>query len=306
MENYTTSKVFYMESFIFKAEEKLYIFAFLLIIYFTGLVINIIIITVIYIDRNLHTPMYLFFCNLSIVDICFASVPIPKLLYMLLTNNNTVSFTKCFTQFCFYYLFGTTEDALLFIMAYDRYVAICKPLYYHQMLGRKHCWILIAASWVSATVNSLIITKAASAMSFCHSKVIHHLFCDVKALTKIACSGTERFFMMMYFELLFFGLCPFLCSVTSYLKIINIILSINSKNGRKKVFSTCSSHLIVMLLFYANGASVILIPRSQYSELLEQSCTVIYTAVTPMLNPLIYTLRNTEVKNALMRLVKSK
>ncbi|XP_040211511.1 olfactory receptor 1L4-like, partial [Rana temporaria] len=267
--------------------------------------INIIIITVIYNDDRLHTPMYLFLCNLSIVDICFTTVTVPKLLHMLLTDNNTISFTQCFTQFCFYFLFGTTEDILLFIMAYDRYVAICKPLHYHLILGRKKCLMLIVGTWVSACTNSLLITKAASAMSFFHSKVIHHVFCDIKALTKISCTGTEMFFMLIYLEMLLFGFVPLLCNVMSYVKIIAIILNINSRDGRRKVFSTCSSHLIVMLLFYANGASVVLIPQSQYSELLEQICTVLHTAVTPMLNPLIYTIRNKEVMRALMRLMKA-
>ncbi|XP_040214365.1 olfactory receptor 1468-like [Rana temporaria] len=306
MDNYTASKVFQIVPFFFKTEYKLYIFVFLLSIYFTCLLINIIIITVIYIDDHLHSPMYLFLCNLSIVDICFTTVTVPKLLHMLLTDNNTISFTQCFTQFCFYVLFGTSEDIILFMMAYDRYVAICKPLHYHQILGRKNCLMLIVGTWVSACTNSLLLTKTASAMSFCSSKIIHQLFCDVKALAKISCAGTEMFFMLLYLEMLMLGFVPFLCTLMSYVKIIAIILNINSRDGRRKVFSTCSSHLIVILLYYANAASVILIPQSQYSEVLEQICTVLYTAVTPMLNPLIYTIRNKEVIRALMRLVKDK
>ncbi|XP_073491264.1 olfactory receptor 1E5-like [Aquarana catesbeiana] len=306
MANDTTSKVFQIVPFFFRADDKLNIFVFLLSIYFTCLLINIIIITVIYIDDHLHTPMYLFLCNLSIVDLCFTTVTVPKLLHMILTDNNTISFTQCFTQFCFYLLFGTTEDILLFIMAYDRYVAICKPLHYNQILGRKNCLMLIAGTWISACTNSLLITKAASTMSFCHSKVISQLFCDIKALIKISCTGTEMFFMLIYFEFLLLVFVPFLCIVTSYVKIIAIILNINSSYGRRKLFSTCSSHLTVILLYYANGASVVLIPQSRYSELLEQICTVLYTAVTPMLNPLIYTIRNKEVKRAMMRLVKGK
>ncbi|XP_040214349.1 olfactory receptor 1500-like [Rana temporaria] len=305
MDNYTASKVFQIVPFFFKSEYKLYIFGILLIIYFTCLLINIIIITVIYKDDHLHTPMYLFLCNLSIVDICFTTVTVPKLLHMLLTDNNTISFTQCFTQFCFYALFGTSEDILLFIMAYDRYVAICKPLHYHQILGRQNCLKLIVGTWVSACTNSILITNAVSAMSFCCSKVIRQFFCDVKALAKISCSGTEKFFTLIYFEFLLLGFVPFLCIVMSYVKIIVIIFNINSRDGRMKVFSTCSSHLTVILLFYANEASVVLVPQSRYSEVLEQICTVLHTAVTPMLNPLIYTIRNKDVKRALMRLVKA-
>ncbi|XP_073491278.1 olfactory receptor 1-like [Aquarana catesbeiana] len=306
MDNYTASKVFQIVPFFFKTDYKLYVFGILLTIYLTCLLINIIIITVIYIDDHLHTPMYLFLSNLSIVDICFTTVPVPKLLHMLLTDNNTISFTQCFSQFYFYFLFGTSEDILLFMMAYDRYVAICKPLHYHQILGRKNTLMLIAVTWISACTNSLLITKAASAMSFCHSKIIHQLFCDIKALIKISCAGTEMFFMLLYLELLLFGFVQFLCTVMSYVKIIAIILNINSRDGKRKLFSTCSSHITVILFYYANSASVLLIPQSRYSELLEQICTMLYTAVTPMINPLIYTIRNKEVKSALMRLVKGK
>ncbi|XP_077306148.1 olfactory receptor 1500-like [Lithobates pipiens] len=305
MENFTASKVFQIVPFFFKTEDKLYFFFFFFTIYFTGLLLNVTIITVINIDDHLHTPMYLFLCNLSIVDICFTAVTVPKLLHMLLTDNNTISFTQCFTQFGFYALFGTSENIILFIMAYDRYVAICKPLHYNQILGRKKCLMLIVVTWISALTNSLLITKAASTMSFCHSKVIRQLFCDAKALLKISCTGTEMFFMLLYLEILF-GFCLLLCIVTSYVKIIAIIFKMNSTDARRKVFSTCSPHLTVILLYYTDSAFVVLIPQSRYSELLEQSCTVIYTAVTPMLNPLIYTIRNKEVKRALMRLVKDK
>ncbi|XP_073491265.1 olfactory receptor 1-like [Aquarana catesbeiana] len=306
MENFTASKVFKIVPFFFKTEDKLYILVFLITIYFTCLLINIIIITVIYIDDHLHTPMYLFLCNLSIVDICFTTVTVPKLLHILLTDNNTISFTQCFSQFCFYALFGSSENIILFIMAYDRYVAICKPLHYHQILGRKNCLMLIAVTWISACTNSLLITKAASTMSFCHSKVIHQLFCDAKALLKISCAGTEMFFILLYLQILLFGVCLILCIAMSYVKIIAIIFKIKSTDARWKVFSTCLPHLTVIILYYTNSASVVLIPRSRYSELLEQSCTVIYTAVTPMLNPLIYTIRNKEVKRALVRMVKGK
>ncbi|KAG8549725.1 hypothetical protein GDO81_019857, partial [Engystomops pustulosus] len=246
--------------------------------------------------------MYLFLCNLSIIDVCFSTVIVPKALHMLITSNNKVSFTQCFTQFFFYVLFGTTEDTLLFTMAYDRYLAICRPLHYHQVLSRRTCLGIIVGIWSSACMNSLLITTQASKLTFCSSNKIHHLFCDFKALFKISCGGLKKFFNLVYFEILVFVFFPFLFSFISYIKIITIIVNIKSQVGRRKVFSTCSSHLTVLLLYYTTASSVLLAPNSKYSDILEQSCSVLYTIVTPMLNPLIYTLRNKEVKEALKRL----
>lgn len=306
MGNQTSAENFKIVPFFSKLEDAPYSFVALLTVYLLGLLINILIIAVIYADRHLHTPMYLFLCNLSIIDVCFSTVIVPKVLNTLITGINTVSFTQCFTQFFFYVLFGTTEDTLLFVMAYDRYVAICRPLHYHQVLGKKTCLRFIVGIWCSACINSLLITRQASKMTFCSTNKIRHLFCDFKALFKISCGGLEKFFHLVYFEILVFVLCPFLFSFVSYIKIITIILQIKSEEGRRKVFSTCSSHLTVLLLYYTTASSVLLAPTSKYSDILEQICSVLYTTVTPMLNPLIYTLRNKEVKHALQRMVRAK
>ncbi|KAG8550995.1 hypothetical protein GDO81_023924 [Engystomops pustulosus] len=306
MGNETSTENLQIVPFLSKSENTPFIFASLLAIYIVGLIINMVIITVICTDHRLHNPMYLFLCNLSIIDVCFSTVIVPKAIHMLITGNNKVSFTQCFTQFFFYVLFGTTEDTLLFTMAYDRYLAICRPLHYHQVLSRRTCLGIIAGIWSSACMNSLLVTTQASKLTFCSSIKIHHLFCDFKALFKISCGGLENFFNLVYFEILILGVCPFLFSLISYVKIITIILNIKSQVGRRKVFSTCSSHLTVLLLYYTTASSVILAPTSKYSDTLEQSCSVLYTTVTPMLNPLIYTLRNKEVTGAIQRLIKSK
>ncbi|XP_075175926.1 olfactory receptor 1L1-like [Anomaloglossus baeobatrachus] len=305
MENKTAPKYFQIIPFYSKSEDTPYIFITLLTVYLMGLLINIVIIVVIYTDRRLHSPMYLFLINLSIIDIFFPTVIIPKVLYMLFTGIQTVSITQCFTQFYFYVLFGTTEDTLLFVMAYDRYVAICRPLHYHQLLSRRTCLGLVVTIWSSACLNSILITTQAFKITFCSANKIHHLFCDFKALFKISCGGLENFFNLVYFEIVVLGLCPFLCSLISYIKIITIIMHIKSQEGRRKVFSTCSSHVTVLLLYYTTASSVILTPTTKYSDVLEQICSVLYTTVTPMLNPLIYTLRNKEVKNAIQRLLKA-
>ncbi|XP_073414837.1 olfactory receptor 9G19-like [Dendrobates tinctorius] len=305
MENQTT-EYFQMIPFFSKPMDTPYIFFTLLTVYLMGILMNIIIIAVIYTDHRLHSPMYLFLSNLSLIDVCFPSVIIPKVLYMLFTGIKTVSFTQCFTQFYFYVLFGTTEDTLLFVMAYDRYVAICRPLHYHQVLSRRMCLGFVVAIWSSACLNSVLITTQALKITFCSANKIHHLFCDFKALFKISCGGLEKFFNLVYFEILVLVMCPFLFSVVSYTKIISIIMNIKSKEGRRKIFSTCSSHVTVLLLYYTTASSVLLAPTTKYSNLFEQICSVLYTTVTPMLNPLIYTLRNKEVKLAINRLLKAK
>ncbi|XP_075037410.1 olfactory receptor 1G1-like [Mixophyes fleayi] len=260
--------------------------------------------TLIYTDDQLHTPMYLFLCNLALVDICYTTTTVPKLLYMLLSGDNTVSFTQCFTQMYFYISVSFTEDLLIFVMAYDRYVAICNPLHYHFILNRKNCLLFVSGIWISGYLNAIALTIQASNMFFCHSDIIHHFFCDIKALINISCAGSEDVYIVIYLDALIFGVFPVMFSLTSYIKIIRVILQIKSKGGRKKAFSTCSSHLTVVTIYYAIGSSVYMMSPSESSKILEPVFTVVYAVVTPMINPLIYSLRNKEVKLALLRILR--
>ncbi|KAM5151766.1 olfactory receptor 1-like [Mantella aurantiaca] len=288
-----------------KADNKLFIFntVSFFLIYVIGILVNLIIITVIFLDLHLHTPMYLFLCNLSIIDICYTTVTIPKLLYILFSGNNTVSFTQCFIQVYFVFLAATTEDTILFIMAYDRYVAICHPLDYHRILNKKICILLVMVTWISGCLNSSFLTSSILKMVFCSSLTIHQFFCDANALINICCSGTEIFYIVLYTNILVFGICPVMCNVMSYVKIIRVILRIKSKVGRSKAFSTCSSHLTVMAIYYGTATAEYMMPPSDHYDLLEQILTVFYTTVIPMLNPLIYSLRNKEIKNSLQKLL---
>ncbi|KAM5151770.1 olfactory receptor 1G1-like [Mantella aurantiaca] len=287
------------------ADNKLFIFntVSFFLIYVFGILVNFIIITVIFLDLNLHTPMYLFLCNLSIIDIFYTTVTVPKLLYILFSGNNTISFTQCFIQMSFVFLTATTEDTILFIMAYDRYVAICHPLDYHRILNKKICILLVMSTWISCCVNSSLFTSSILQVIFCSSLTIHQFFCDAKALLNISCSGTEMFYIVMYTNILVFGFCPIMCNVISYVKIIRVILCIKSKDGRSKAFSTCSSHLTVMAIYYGTALTEYMMPPSDRYDLLEQILTVFYTTVIPMLNPLIYSLRNKEIKNSLQKLL---
>ncbi|XP_018427283.1 PREDICTED: olfactory receptor 5V1-like [Nanorana parkeri] len=300
MANLTVFQGFHFLTFSKRVEDNLLIFSVFLIIYLLGVLANSVIIAIVALHRHLHTPMYTFLCNLSFVDICYTTVTIPKLLDMLLSGNNTMTFLQCFVQMHFYWMSGGIEDILLFTMAYDRYVAICSPLHYHRIFTKGNLTRLIVVIWASGFLNSVFVTISASYMSFCNSTTVNQFFCDAKALTKISCTIAEVFYIAICLELFLFGLCPFLCSLMSYLKIISVILKIQSKEGRMKAFSTCSSHLCVLLIYFGTGLPVYLKPLSDHADVLDQIFSVFYTTVTPLLNPLIYSLRNKEVKMALM------
>ncbi|XP_053319821.1 olfactory receptor 1-like [Spea bombifrons] len=276
-----------------------------LLIYLIGVMGNVVIITAVLVDSHLHTPMYLFLCNLSSVDIIFTTVTLPKLMDILLSGKTLVSVTQCFTQLYFYLFAAGTEDILLSWMAYDRYVAICSPLHYQLIMNKRKCVLLLSGTWMCGCVNALFLTLSASQLIFCHSKKIHHFFCDIKALQKISCNNAN-FYIIVYVESTVLGICPFLLSLTSYIKIIMVILSIKSQSGRRKAFSTCTSHLTVLMIFYGMGMCMYINPPARNAEEQDQVFSVLYAAVTPMLNPLIYSLRNKEVKGALGRIIGKK
>ncbi|CAI9596199.1 unnamed protein product [Staurois parvus] len=247
--------------------------------------------------------MYLFLCNLSVVDMCYTTVTVPKLLYILLTEDNIMSFEQCFIQAYFVFMASTSEDMVIFIMAYDRYVAICHPLYYHHKLNKKICILLTIIIWISASVNAILMVNCTIKMFFCSTTTIHQFFCDAKALYNISCGGRDMFYILVYANCLVFGLGPSACSLMSYVQIIRVILHIKSNTGRSKAFSTCSSHLIIIVIYYGSGISVYMTPPLEHYNALEHILTVFYTTVTPALNPLIYSLRNSELKCSLRKLL---
>ncbi|KAM9305411.1 olfactory receptor 2T6-like [Gastrophryne carolinensis] len=189
-------------------------------------------------------------------------------------------------------------------MAFDRYVAICNPLRYHSILRWKHCTSMIISIWISGCLNSFVITIPLAYVPFCRLKTIDQFFCDGKALINIACGGVNEFYIVVYIETFLFSFCPCFCSLISYIKIIKVIFQIHSKDGRRKAFSTCSSHLTVITMYYVTALLVYIMP--QQNEILQGVCLVLFTTVTPMLNPLIYSLRNHDVKRALIKLLAIK
>ncbi|XP_053575413.1 olfactory receptor 1G1-like [Bombina bombina] len=264
---------------------------------------NTLLIVVINMDRQLQTPMYFFLSNLSFVDLSYISVTIPKLINIFITGNMRISFIGCFVQLYFFTALLLKEILLLTAMAYDRFVAICKPLYYMLVMKKVNCVLLVAGSWICGYGNSLFVTIFTSYLSFCGSKHINYLFCDIKVLTKISCGGIKKMQTMIYIETLIMGLCPFLLIIVSYSKIVANILTMHSAGNRQKAFSTCTAHLSVLFMFYGTLLCMYMSPLSENSEDIDQIFAVLYLAVTPTINPLIYSLRNKDIKIAIKKTI---
>ncbi|XP_029435769.1 olfactory receptor 5B12-like [Rhinatrema bivittatum] len=279
------------------------LFLVFLLIYLIILLGNLVIITVTCIDPCLHTPMYFFLSNLALVDICGTSTITPKLLRILLSGDKTISYAGCIVQFFFCTGFGCIEDFLLTAMAYDRYVAICNPLRYSFIMNHRVCVLLVAASWIIGFLPSETITASITRLSFCASNVIEQIFCDLLPLLKLSCTDTASTQSTVFVVVALTSLPSFLVTLISYIYIISAILRIRSAEGKRKAFSTCSSHLTVVYIYYLSIFCVYLQVISTYSQEQGKILTVLFTTVTPMLNPLIYSLRNKEVIKALRKII---
>ncbi|XP_057560156.1 olfactory receptor 8S1-like [Hippopotamus amphibius kiboko] len=248
---------------------------------------------------HLHTPMYFFLNHLSFSDLCFSSVTVPKMLENLLSKRKTISVESCLAQVFFVFITAGTEACLLSVMAYDRYVAICHPLLYGQMMSTQRYVQLVWGSWSLGILDTLINVPLATKMDFCDTHIIPHYSCELPSLFLLSCSDVSTNLTVMFCSLVPHGLVTSLSIFLSYARIVSTILSITSTSGRSKAFSTCSSHLTTVILFYGSGFLRYLMPTSGSS--LELIFSVQYGVVTPMLNPLIYSLKNKEVKAALKR-----
>nr|XP_060502963.1 olfactory receptor-like protein DTMT [Panthera onca] len=277
-------------------------YALFLLMYVTTVVGNLLIIILILLDSRLHTPMYLFLSNLSFSDLCFSSVTMPKLLQNMQSQVPSVPYAGCLAQMYFFLLFADLESFLLVAMAYDRYVAICFPLHYTTIMSPKLCLSLVVLSWVLTTFISLLHTLLMARLSFCADNVIPHFFCDMSALLKLACSDIQINEMVIFILGGLVIIVPFLLIFLSYARIVSSILRVPSAGGICKAFSTCGSHLSVVSLFYGTIIGLYLCPSDNNSTVKETVMAVMYTVVTPMLNPFIYSLRNRDIKGALGRI----
>ncbi|XP_069468397.1 olfactory receptor 8D1-like [Ambystoma mexicanum] len=281
------------------------LFLLFFLIYIMVLLGNLTIIFLVCVEPRLHSPMYFFLINLSLLEISAISVTIPKMEEMLLTQRRVISFAACIFQLYLFLCFTDVELYLLAAMAYDRYVAICNPLRYSLVMNRAVCLALAAFSWMLGFMSPLAHTILISLASFCGSTEINHFFCDITALMTLACSDTAFIELFSYLMGAVFGVGPFALTITSYVFIITTIVRIPSSAGRRKAFFTCSSHLMVVILFYGTCISVYMRPASSFSMKENKLATVLYVTVVPLLNPLIYSLRNQEVKQAIRKVVET-
>ncbi|XP_038279441.1 olfactory receptor 5AL1 [Canis lupus baileyi] len=279
------------------------LFGIFLVIYLASVMGNLGMIVLIQVSPQLHTPMYFFLNHLAFVDFCFTSSVTPNTLVNFLCDVKSITFYACALQVCCFITFVVCELYLLAIMAYDRYVAICNPLLYIILMPRKLCNQMIASTYAYGFTVGLIQTVATFHLSFCGSNVINHFYCDDVPLVALACSDTHLKELMLFIIAGFNTLCSLLLVIISYIFIFFTILRIHSTEGRQKAFSTCASHLTSITIFYGTIIFMYLLPKSSHSLNRDKFASVFYVVVIPMLNPLIYSLRNQEVKNALKRII---
>ncbi|XP_006989790.2 olfactory receptor 10AG1-like [Peromyscus maniculatus bairdii] len=277
------------------------LFGVFLIIYLIIVMSNSLIIIITRTDPSLQTPMYFFLGNFSFLEICYVSVTVPRLLTNLCRQDRSISFMACATQMYFFLVLGATECFILTAMAYDRYVAICNPLLYPLIMNNRLCIQLAAGCWLSGVPVHIGFTYWIFSLPFCGSNQLNHFFCDIPPVLTLACGDTFMIEILVYVIALLVVTIPFMLIFGSYLKIISTILKLPSATGRAKAFSTCSSHLIVVALFFGSGIITYLRPKSSHSARTDKFLSLFYTVVTPMFNPMIYCLRNKDVMIAMKK-----
>ncbi|XP_030402383.1 olfactory receptor 2AP1-like [Gopherus evgoodei] len=282
---------------------QILLFLMFLVIYMATVAGNMLITALIVADHHLHTPMYFFLGNLSCLETCYTSTILPRVLVSLPTGDKTISFNGCFSQLYFFSALVGTECYLLAAMSYDRYLAICKPLHYSTVMNSRFCLQLAAGSWLNACLAITIFVLFLSQLTFCGLNEIDHFYCDPIPLMELSCSDTHLSILMDFILACVFTLPPFLLTLTSYVFILANILGIPSTTGRQKAFSTCSSHLTVVTIFYGTMMIFYMLPKHDTLRDLKKVLSLCFTVLTPLVNPLIYSLRNREVKEALSKTV---
>ncbi|KAM4857939.1 olfactory receptor 7C2-like [Urocitellus parryii] len=279
------------------------LFGLFLSMYLVTVLGNLLIILAVISDSHLHTPMYFFLSNLSLADIGFTSTTIPKALRNIHTHSKGITFAGCISQICFFFVFGCQDNFLLTVMAYDRFVAICHPLHYVAIMNSRLCLLMALGSWFLSILGSLPETLTILRLSFCTNIEISHFLCDLPSVLKLACSDTLINNIVVFSVAIVLGVFPLTGILFSYSQIFSSILRISSDRGKYKAFSTCGSHLLVVSLFYGTGLGVYLSSITTLSNTMSLMASVLYTMLTPMLNPFIYSLRNRDIKVALGRVL---
>ncbi|XP_032159577.1 olfactory receptor-like protein OLF4 [Mustela erminea] len=297
--NNTRISEFQLLGFSEKPELQPLIFGLFLSMYLITVTGNMLLILAVNSDFHLHTPMYFFLANLSFADICFTTTTIPKMLWNIQTQSKVITYAGCITQMYFFMLFTGLDIFLLTVMAYDRFVAICHPLHYTVIMRPCLCGLLVLVCWILSVFHSLLHTSMVLRLSFCTEVEIPHFFCELNQMIQLACSDTFLNNMVIYIAALFLAVGSFIGILYSYSKIVSSISEISSAKGKYKAFSTCASHLSVVSLFYFTCLGVYFTSAATQSSHSSAVASVMYTVVTPMLNPFIYSLRNKDIKCSL-------
>ncbi|XP_004782163.1 olfactory receptor 1J4-like [Mustela putorius furo] len=303
-ENKSSVSEFLLLGFPIQPEQQGVFFTLFLGMYLTTVLGNLLIILLIRLDSRLHTPMYFFLSQLALSDISLSSIIVPKMLMNMQTQQQSIHYVGCISQMYFFILFGCLDNFLLAVMAYDRYVAICQPLHYTTVMRQELCISLIAGSWFFSCIHALLHTLLLVQLSFCADNTIPHFFCDITVLLKMSCSDISLNELVIFTEGGVLFILPLSSILGSYVHIGTTVLRIPSTNGLFKAFSTCSSHLFVVSLYYGTLAGVYFFSTSWDFSDKDIIASVMYTVVTPMLNPFIYSLRNKDIKQALEIFVK--
>ncbi|KAM5152833.1 olfactory receptor 8G17-like [Mantella aurantiaca] len=298
MLNQTILKEFFLSGLSDLPALQLPLFLFFLLIYLLTLIWNLLIISLIVTDSHLHTPMYFFLGNLASLDLCGSTIIVPRMLFDLHTNRKNITIAACMTQFFFFFFFASSEVFLLSVMSYDRYTAICQPLHYTQIMSWKACVLLMPCVWFLGFTHSLINTLKALELQFCSSDIIESFFCDLPQLLQISCSDIyiNVLFIFLFGGIL--GLGPLILTLLPYVYILKTVLKIQVKGNRSKVVSTCSSHLTVVSIFYCSTMLNYFRPSPNHHFAGDKVVPIFYTVIIPLLNPLIYSLRNQDFRTA--------
>ncbi|XP_074132008.1 LOW QUALITY PROTEIN: olfactory receptor 5T9-like [Sminthopsis crassicaudata] len=304
MSNHTEVTIFILMGFTEDLEVQIILFLVFFVVYLFTLVGNLGLVVLVVVDSRLHTPMYHFLSVLSFLDACYSSVITPKMLVNFLVKDKTISFSGCVAQMLISVSLGTTECFLLAVMAYDRYIAICNPLLYTAIMTPRVYVPLIIGSYVGGVSHAILHTVATFSLSFCASNVIKHIFCDIPPLLAISCSDTHVNELLLFIFVSSIEIFTILIVLVSYGFILAAIMKIHSAEGRRKVFSTCGSHLTGVSIYLGTILFMYLRPSSSYSLDYDMVLSVFYTILIPMLNPIIYSLRNKDVKEAVKKVLE--
>ncbi|EDL07730.1 mCG1044108 [Mus musculus] len=303
MNNYTGQSDFTLVGLFSQSKHPALLAVVIFVVFLMALSGNALLILLILSDTHLHTPMYFFISQLSLMDMMYISVTVPKMLMDQVLGSHKISAAACGMQMFLYLTLVGSEFFLLAAMSYDRYVAICYPLRYPVLMNYRVCLLLMSVCWVLGSLDGFMLTPVTMTFPFCGSREIHHFFCEVPAVTKLSCSDTWLYETLMYVCCVLMLLIPVTVISGSYTSILLTVLRMNSAEGRKKALATCSSHMTVVTLFYGAAVYTYMLPASLHTPEKDMVVSVFYTILTPLLNPLIYSLRNKNVTEAMKKLL---